>query len=407
MLTVATISVCGAKEPLRRIFVCGGEIEPKFVSYVCDLVGKPDPRICYLPTASGDNADQIRYWEFICKALGIEPHVMKVWIDSDRQKQSFEEVLLDMDAIVVGGGNTLNMLGIWRYQEIDAVLRKAYERGIVLGGGSAGSLCWFVGGVSDARPCSLSVVEGLGLLSFSHCPHYDVPAKRALYDQLVAHKELPTGYACEEHSGILFVEGAVAEVVSTNHQALCYRVERSRKGLKIDTLQSRVLMRKGALDEAAYRKEPICRRVSEWTESPYSMQTPLLAFVSVQRIFADGRYSEYAPYTASALRARVAELKDKAVDKTVRESKLATEIHAVFEAGDFAAVVSKGSADFYSLWYFVRENGPWKCAGEDIAGDSEADAETTFRDKAPAVATAAGLIRSDGGFRSAISAPGD
>ena len=292
----STVLVCGAKEPGRRIFVYGGEVEPKFVEYVCGLIGKADPRICYLPTASGDNDDNIRHWEFICKTLGIEPHVMRVWIDSETQRQSFEDLLLGMDAIVVGGGNTLNMMGIWKYQEIDAALRKAYERGIVLSGGSAGSLCWFAGGVSDSRPCNLSVVEGLGLLPFSHCPHYDVAAKRTFYDDLVVRRKLTAGYACEDHAGILFVDGTVADAVSSNHQARSYRVARGRSGLKIDTLESRVLLKKGALDESAYRKESFSGHVGDWMQAPYSMRTPFLAFVSVQRLFADGRYSEYAPY---------------------------------------------------------------------------------------------------------------
>lgn len=395
----STVLVCGAKESGRRIFVYGGEVEPKFVEYVCGLIGKADPRICYLPTASGDNDDNIRHWEFICKTLGIEPHVMRVWIDSETQRQSFEDLLLGMDAIVVGGGNTLNMMGIWKYQEIDAALRKAYERGIVLSGGSAGSLCWFAGGVSDSRPCNLSVVEGLGLLPFSHCPHYDVAAKRTFYDDLVVRRKLPAGYACEDHAGILFVDGTVADAVSSNHQARSYRVARGRSGLKIDTLESRVLLKKGALDESAYRKESFSGHVGDWMQAPYSMRTPFLAFVSVQRLFADGRYSEYAPYAVSALRERVAGMEDRAVDEEARAAKLSVRICAVLECGDFAAVVSKTSADFYSLWYFVREHEEWKCAGEDIGGASEADAETTFREKAPVVAAANGLTESDGRFR--------
>ncbi len=127
------------QKPQQRIFVFGGDVESKFAEYVCDLVGKPEPRICYLPTASADHPDNIRHWEFICKNLGIEPHVLRVWIDSGSET-SFEELLLGMDAIVVGGGNTLNMLGIWKSQGIDEILHEALKRGIVLSGGSAGSL---------------------------------------------------------------------------------------------------------------------------------------------------------------------------------------------------------------------------------------------------------------------------
>ena len=91
-----------------------------------------------------------------------------------------------MDAIIVGGGNTLNMLGIWKAQGIDTVLRKTYERGIVLAGGIAGSLCWFTGGYSDSRPMQLTIINGLAFLNFSHCPHYhSEPARKPLYWQAI------------------------------------------------------------------------------------------------------------------------------------------------------------------------------------------------------------------------------
>ncbi|MEX2570176.1 MAG: Type 1 glutamine amidotransferase-like domain-containing protein [Gemmatimonadota bacterium] len=83
---------------------------------------------------------------------------------------TFEDVLLSMDGIVVSGGNTLNQQAIWRAQGIDAVLREAWDRGIVLGGASAGSLCWFEEGTTDSRPRRLTKVECLGFLNGSHSP---------------------------------------------------------------------------------------------------------------------------------------------------------------------------------------------------------------------------------------------
>ena len=112
-----------------------------------------------MPTASADNSDDIAYFNNICKYLSIEPYVLRVWISSEHADKSFEDILLDMDAIIIGGGNTLNMLGIWQAQEIDKVLGKALEKGIVLAGGSAGSICWFQNGVSDSRPITLSSVS--------------------------------------------------------------------------------------------------------------------------------------------------------------------------------------------------------------------------------------------------------
>lgn len=96
--------------------------------------------------------------------MQLDTLVVEVWVSSSPHNISFEEALPHSDAIVVGGGgkNTLNMLRMWRAQEIDKILEKALQRGIILSGGSAGSRCWFDQGVSDSRPERLSVMEGLG-----------------------------------------------------------------------------------------------------------------------------------------------------------------------------------------------------------------------------------------------------
>lgn len=372
-----------AEKADQRIFIFGSDIEPKFVEYVKELVSKTEPRICYLPTASADNADNIKYWNFICEGLEIEPHVLKVWIDSGSQDRSFEELLLDMDAIIVGGGNTLNMLGIWKYQGIDEILKKALAKGVIVGGGSAGSICWFRNGISDARPVSLSVVEGLGLLPFSHCPHYNDSARCEMYNRLVAQGAVRSGYACDDHAGVLFVNGRVADVVASDSQARVSYVSRRRGELNVTRLTPRILLRKGALDTSAYRKVPVCKTLREFPDRPPSMLTPLSSFVTVQRLFAEGRYSEYHQYAAKAILEKVGTMQDRQVDAFERDRKMSVEIIAYYVYDDVAAILSKGSAVFYSLWYFSCEDGNWKCLGEDIGGYSPADAEITFREKAP------------------------
>ncbi len=366
----------------QQIFVYGGDIELKFVEYVKDLCGKPQPRICYLPTASGDDARNIQYWEYICRELGIEPHVLRVWIDSDSQAQSFEDILLSMDAIVVGGGNTLNMLGIWHYQEIDKILKKALEKGIILSGGSAGSICWFKSGVSDSRPVHLSVVDGLGFLPYTNCPHYNISRKKELYDSLIIKGELAAGYACDEHAGILFTDRKVTEAVSSNHQGHSYFVCRQKGKVNAAPLASRILLRKNALGVDAYHKEVIQKEIKNFSDMPSSMRTPLEAFVTVQKLFAEGKFSEYHKYAASSIQKRVRDLEDKSVTPSNKESQLSAKILAIFISDDVAAIMSKGKADFYSLWFFVKEQEEWKCSGEDIGGASPEDAEISFREKA-------------------------
>ena len=114
---------------------------------------------------------------------------------------------------------------IWRAQGIDAVLRQAWERGIVLGGASAGSLCWFDEGTTDSRPKALSIVKCLGFLRGSHSPHYDAePGRRPLYQRLIASGEMAPGYACDNNAGIYFEDNEVRRVVASRAGAKVYYV---------------------------------------------------------------------------------------------------------------------------------------------------------------------------------------
>ena len=189
------------------------------------LTGKEKPRVCFLPTASGDSEAGIIRWYERMRGINAIPFHQKVWISSYNQQQTFEDVLLSMDIIFVGGGNTLNMMAIWQAQGIDVVLRKALEKGIVLMGASAGSLCWFEGGTTDSRPIELSEVECLGFLPYSHSPHYDSEAgRRPLYEKNIKEGIFKAGYAMDNRAGIVFKNGEVFRVVSTSEEANCYFV---------------------------------------------------------------------------------------------------------------------------------------------------------------------------------------
>ncbi|MBQ4820357.1 peptidase E [Aquimarina sp. MMG016] len=209
----------------KKLFVYGGQVNKQFIKYTAKLTGKKKPKICFLPTATGDSERYMNYWYRLCSDLEVEPHVLKVWINSYSQKKSFEEILASMDAIIVGGGNTLNMLAIWKAQKIDAALKNAYDKGIVLAGGSAGSLCWFNGGTTDSRPKELSIVRGLNLINYSHCPHYNSEeSRRPLYHDNILKDVLSDGYACDDKSGILFVNGKVNKALSIDKENNSYWV---------------------------------------------------------------------------------------------------------------------------------------------------------------------------------------
>jgi len=123
--------------------------------------------------------------------------------------------------------NTLNQQAIWKAQGIDVILRQAWDAGIVLGGASAGGLCWFEEGTTDSRPKELSIVHCLGFLKGSHCPHYDAEKdRRPLYLKLVGDGTLKPGYAMDNDAGVYFEDNTVKRVVTTKATSKVYRVDR-------------------------------------------------------------------------------------------------------------------------------------------------------------------------------------
>jgi peptidase E len=219
------VSDVPAPAATRKILIAGGGYGTAFIRYMAQLTGKPRPRLCYLPTASADRPDGTISWFRSCAPLNVEPFVQESFIASTRQAQGWDEVLLSMDGIVASGGNTLNQQAIWKAQGIDVVLREAWDRGIVLGGASAGSLCWFEEGTTDSRPKELSIVKCLGFLKGSHSPHYDrEPGRRPLYQKLIGSGEMKPGYACDNDAGIYFEDNEVKRVVATRADAKVYYV---------------------------------------------------------------------------------------------------------------------------------------------------------------------------------------
>ena len=211
--------------PGRKILIAGGNFNTPFVRYMAQLTGKARPKLLFLPTASADSPQGIISWYRSCAPLNVEASHQISFIASTQQAKDWDEVLLSVDGIVCSGGNTLNQQVIWKAHGIDAILRQAWDRGIVLGGASAGSLCWFEEGTTDSRPKELSTVQCLGFLKGSHCPHYDAEAgRRPLYHKLVGSGQMKPGYACDNDAGIYFEDNTVKRVVATRADADVFHV---------------------------------------------------------------------------------------------------------------------------------------------------------------------------------------
>ena len=136
--------------------------------------------------------------------------------------------MLEQDAIFVGGGNTRSLLAVWRDWGLDLHLRAAWERGIVLGGSSAGSICWFEQGLTDSSAGPLVKLDCLGLLPGSNCPHYDSESlRRPTFRKLVAAGRMIDGLAADDGTALHYVDGRLLRAVASRRQARAWRVRRS------------------------------------------------------------------------------------------------------------------------------------------------------------------------------------
>jgi peptidase E len=201
------------------------------VDYLLGLTGKARPKVCFLPTAKGDQPEVIvAMYERVPGSAAERSHLALF----DRTVDDIGAFLLSQDLIWVGGGNTANMLAVWRVHGVDRALRDAWEAGVVLCGGSAGCLCWFEGGTTDSFGAALAPLnDGLRFLAGSACPHYAAPSRRPLYHRLIA-EGMPAGYGIEDDAGIRFVGTDLAEAVSAREGAAVYRVE-LRAGQVVET----------------------------------------------------------------------------------------------------------------------------------------------------------------------------
>lgn len=247
---LATAMPAAAEEkavPVRRIFVVGGSLlsgdpEYRFLQYVVSLTGKVNPVVIDLPTASGDNLERIAMWYEIMNDFHCRPRHLRLFGPTAKARD-FAKQLLAADAIVIPGGNTLNMVAVWKAQGVDVVLKSAWEKGILLAGESAGMNCWFEQAVSDSRPERFSAVEYLGWLKGSACPHYHdgTGQWKKAYRDLLAAGRIQDGIACDSGAGVLFEGERLARVVAISPQAGAYRLRRKGSDVIEEALKPELL----------------------------------------------------------------------------------------------------------------------------------------------------------------------
>jgi dipeptidase E len=226
----------------QRILAMGGvQLIPgstdwPLLQFMLDLSGRERPRICMLATAGGESPSGLANY-YATFARHSEPTHLDLF---GRTVADVEGFLLGQDVILVAGGNTANMLAIWRLHGVDRALKAAWESGVVLAGWSAGANCWFESSVTDSFGPNLDPLkDGLKLLDGSFCPHYDSESlRRPRYEELVGSGALPDGFAADDGVGLLFEGRRFAEAVASLPGQHAYRVEQ-RRGKTVEDTQVR------------------------------------------------------------------------------------------------------------------------------------------------------------------------
>jgi dipeptidase E len=222
----------------------GFSMEPENLAldqYALELTGKPRPKVCFIPTASGDSDRSMSRFTEAFAALPCEPSCLRLF---RREIDDLRSFILSQDLIYVGGGNTFNMLALWRAHGLDEALREAWRSGVVLCGLSAGSLCWYEAGVTDSFGPLRELCDGLGLLPGSHCPHYDGEAhRRPTYERLVQAGTLPGGVAADDGAALVYRGRRLEEVVTSRVSAGAWRVDSAGGELRVAALPTRPLGR--------------------------------------------------------------------------------------------------------------------------------------------------------------------
>ena len=213
---------------MRQIIALGGggfSMEPDnplLDLYILKQVKKAKPKICFIPTASGDSDNYIsRYYNFF-NQQDCKPSHLSLFEPPIRDLESF---ILEKDILYVGGGNTKNLLALWKEWDLDGILRKAWNQGVILAGLSAGAICWFEEGVTDSYGDGLESIKCLGFLKGSNCPHYDGEIeRRPAYHKLIASKKIQSGVATDDGVAIHYKEQGISKIVSSRPNAKAYSV---------------------------------------------------------------------------------------------------------------------------------------------------------------------------------------
>ncbi len=226
------LATCGGMRPGVRTELEYGPL----VLHAIELSGVSGraPRVCQVDTASGDQRYAQAQQDEAGRVAGIDTSHLTLFPQPNVAE--IAEFLMSQDVVWVNGGSVANLLAVWRVHGLDSIMRAVWRSGVVLAGGSAGAVCWHTGGTTSSfGPELAAVTDGLALVPYSCCVHYDSqPGRRRIYHRLVSDATLGDGYALEEGVGLVYVDDRVVDVVTDTAGQRAYRVLRDRSGAIVE-----------------------------------------------------------------------------------------------------------------------------------------------------------------------------
>ena len=189
--------------------------------YIISLINKKRPKICFIPTASGDSSlYKLNFYRAFSKLDCITSH-----IDFFSRTENLKEKVLTQDIIYVGGGNTKSMLAVWKEWDLHGILQNAYKKGIVMSGVSAGAICWFDKGITDSYAKELAIIDCLGIVEGIACPHFDEEKEREPYVTDLINREIIKSCFCIEGNCALHIKDNIEfSSIDFGNGRKCFRV---------------------------------------------------------------------------------------------------------------------------------------------------------------------------------------
>ena len=201
----------------------------KIEKYIISLVKKDRPKICFIPTASGDNdLYKLNFYRAFSKLNCIPSH-----LDFFSRTENLEKKIFSQDIIFVGGGNTKSMIAVWREWGLDKILYKAYENNIVMSGVSAGAICWFDKGITDSFANKIEIIDCLGFINDAACPHYDEEEDREPFVKNLIVKEIINACICIEGNCALHIKNQFDyKSINFGVKKKCFKIFKQNNRLK-------------------------------------------------------------------------------------------------------------------------------------------------------------------------------